>query len=136
MELLKFEDTCIIKRYGANPQPEPEIFEEPATSSSIEDDGWEEENEGDEDWDEEEPTIIYEGPCMYQEGGTGFNFPVIQHSAVVFLPNNDTIIEVNDEITITTRKERERKAYAQFVKDVKLPLHEKEYTRIELKQNI
>lgn len=131
MELLKFEDTCIIKRYGIPPNPEPEP--EPTPSPESEPSASEEE---DEDWDEEEGQTVYEGECMYQEAWTGFSYPVIEHSSVVFLPSNDTLIEVNDEILITTRKGRVRKAYAESVKDVKLPLHGKEVTRITLKQNI
>lgn len=107
MELLKFEDTCVISRAS-----------------------------GADEWDEESFEPIYEGACLYQEAWTDFYYPVVEHSSVVFLPSNDILIEINDEIVITTHKGRERKAYAQSVKDIKLPLYGQEVTRIVLKQNI
>lgn len=136
MELLKFEDSCVIKRYGVEPPPnsepvaETETETEPVTESDEQDE--------DEDWDEEEGTgiTIYEGACLYEEAGTGFYYPVQEHNAMVFLPSNDVLIEVNDEVSITTFKGRTRKAYVESVRDVKTPLNAREVTRITLKENI
>ena len=120
MDLLKFEDTCTIKRYGIQPPPNTE----PVAES--------------EDWDEEDGNgvTIYEGACIYQEAGTGFYYPVQEHNAMVFLPSNDVLIEVNDEVSITTLKGRQRKAYVESVRDVKTPLNGREVTRITLKENM
>lgn len=108
MELLKFEDTCIISRPSGQKD----------------------------EWDDIAEENIYNGPCMYQEAWTDFNYPVEEHSSVVFLPSNDILINVNDKFSITTRKGRTRVAYAESIKDIKMPLYGKEYTRIALKQNV
>jgi hypothetical protein len=55
---------------------------------------------------------------------------------MVFLPSNDVLIEVNDEVSITTLKGRQRKAYVESVRDVKTPLNGREVTRITLKENV
>lgn len=120
MELLKFEDSCVIQRYGIPPNPAPEPIAES------------------EDWDEEEGTgtAIYEGACLYEEAGTDFRYPFQEHNAMVYLPSNNVSIEVNDEVSVTTFKGRTRKAFVASVRDVKTPLNGREVTRIELKENV
>lgn len=107
MRLIDFRDTCIIQRGGAEDEWENKL----------------------------NPDTIYEGACLYEEGGTGYSRSIITRAPTVFLPENDVLVMINDSVTITTEKGREIKAIAKIIRDVNLPWRAGiKCTRIELKQ--
>lgn len=107
MRIIGFRDTCTIERGG-----------------------------GKDEWDNTtNPTSVYSGACLYEEGGTGYSRSIITRSPTVFLPENDILVMINDSVTVTTEKGRVIKAVAEIVRDVNLPwMAGIKCTRIELKQ--
>ena len=108
MKIIDFRDTCVITR----------------------------DNGGRDKWDNEiAPQEIYSGPCLYEEGGTGYSRSIITRSPTVYLPGNDVMVAINDAISVTTEQGREIKAIAEIVRDINLPWQANiKCTRIELKQ--
>lgn len=108
MKIIDFRDTCVITR----------------------------DNGGRDKWDNEiAPKEIYSGPCLYEEGGTGYSRSIITRSPTVYLPGNDVMVAINDAIAVTTEQGREIKAIAEIVRDINLPWQANiKCTRIELKQ--
>lgn len=108
MILIKFQDTCVIER---------------PTGQTDE-------------WDNPVMDTIYEGACLFQEGGNSYIPPAIVKSAAVYLPSNDVLINVNDIITITTLSERVVKSSAATVRDIRFSsVDNHEYTFIGLKHS-
>ena len=107
MKFIGFRDTCVISR-----------------------------NTGERDeWDNEVKTVVYQGPCLYEEGGTGYNRSFITRNPLLFLPKNSVLVNINDSVDITTEKGRSIRSVVQVVRDVNLPWSAQiEATRIELKQ--
>ena len=108
MKIIDFRDTCLITR---------------------------ETGERDE-WDNElDPQVIYSGPCLYQEAGTGYSRSIITRNPTVFIPGNDVMVFINDVVSISTEQGREINAIAETVRDINLPWQANiKCTRIELKQ--
>lgn len=108
MKIIDFRDTCVITR----------------------------DNGGRDKWDNEiSPQEIYSGPCLYEEGGTGYSRSIITRNPTVYLPGNDVMVAINDAIAVTTEQGREIKAIAEIVRDINLPWQANiKCTRIELKQ--
>ena len=107
MQFIGFRDTCTISR---------------------------ETGEKDE-WDNPIRTTIYSGPCLYEEGGTGYSRSIITRAPTVYLPENDILIYINDAVTVVTEMGREIRAVARIVRDVNMPWRVNvRVTRIELKQ--
>lgn len=85
--------------------------------------------------DNEIRETIYEGPCLYEEGGTGYSRSIITRAPSVYLPNNDVLVMINDHVVITTEKGRVIEANAKSVRDINMPWRENiEITKIEVKQ--
>lgn len=107
MQFIDFRDTCLIQRLTG----------------------------GKDEWDNPVRSDVYSGPCLYEEGGSGYARSIITRAPTVFLPENDAIVMINDAITITTEKGREIKAIVEIVRDINMPWRAGvKVTRIELKQ--
>ena len=107
MQFIDFRDTCVIKRGGRK-----------------------------DEWDNiVDAEVVYDGPCLYEEGGSGYARSIITRSPTVFLPGVDVQILINDAVTITTEFGRELKAVVRIVRDINMPWRTGvQITRIELKQ--
>lgn len=93
-------------------------------------------NGGRDEWDNPvNPEVIYDGPCLYEEGGTSYTRIFTMRNPTVFLPSNDAIVNINDAISITTERGREIESIVKIVRDVNMLWRENvRVTRIELKQ--
>lgn len=108
MKFIDFRDTCTIAR---------------ATG------------EKDGKWDNPLRTEIYSGPCLYEEGGTGYSRSIITRAPTVYIPGVDVQIAINDHVTVTTEFGREIAANAKIVRDINMPWRTGvRVTKIELKQ--
>ena len=108
MQFIEFRDTCVITR----------------------------DNGGRDEWDNEiSPQVIYEGPCLYEEGTAGSSRSLIARMPTVYLPENDALVMINDAISIVTEKGRKIDSIAKIVRDINMPWRTMtRITRIELKQ--
>lgn len=106
MRLIGFRDTCVIKRES-----------------------------GRDEWDNPAFESVYEGKCLYEEGGSYYSSQIFVKSPNVFIPKIDKLVQVNDTISITTEYGRKVEGIAKAVRDINMPtVAFKELTRIELKQ--
>jgi hypothetical protein len=107
MELIKFEDSCVITR---------------ATGTKDE-------------WDNEIFETIYSGVCNYQEGGQT-SLSVVTRNDILYLPQNDVLIKRNDVVTATKgNKGRVIKGVVNTTpRDIRMPLSGDELTKVEIKQ--
>ena len=107
MQLIEFRDNCVISRGG-----------------------------GKDEWDNPtNPEIVYEGPCLYEEGGSGMSRSLIARMPTVYLPKNDALVLINDSVSIVTEKGRKIESVAKIVRDINMPWQsQQQLTRIELKQ--
>lgn len=107
MKFIDFRDTCVITR-------------------GAEEDEWE---------NSVDPPIVYEGPCLYQEGGTGYSRQFVTRTPTLFIPGVDVLVRINDAIEIKTEFGRKIKSLAKIVRDINMPWRtDVQLTRIELKQ--
>lgn len=88
------------------------------------------------EWDNpKDPEIIYDGPCLYEEGGTGYSRSIVTRSPTIFLPGVDVQIRINDAVTVITEFDRKIKSVVQIVRDINMPWRTGvKLTKIELKQ--
>lgn len=87
------------------------------------------------EWDNPIKTQVYSGPCLYEEGGTGYARSIITRAPTVFLPGVDVQILINDHVSVTTEFSRNIEAVVEIVRDVNMPWQSNvKVTRIELKQ--
>lgn len=107
MQLISFNDTCKISRKTGKKDEYGNFIED----------------------------IIYEGPCVYQEGGQMVTAGMVTLNPVLYLPINDAIIEINDSVEVNTESGRLIKSLAKVVRDVRMRAKKHlDITRIELKQ--
>lgn len=106
MQLIRFEDTCVIK-------------------SNL--------GEYDE-YDNPIQEVVYEGECCYQEGGYTNAQRMFMRNPIVFLPSVSTLVNANDVATIKTKFGRELSAIVNIPREVELPITRQRVTRLELKQ--
>lgn len=107
MKFIEFRDTCVIERGG-------------------------EKDEWDNPIDRE---LVYDGPCLYEEGGSGYSRSIITRSPTVYIPGVDVQVRINDAVTITTEFEREIRSVVRIVRDINMPWRTGvKITKIELKQ--
>ena len=108
MKLVDFRDSCVITR----------------------------DNGGRDEWDDRvNPSEIYNGKCLYEEGGASYSRIFTTRNPTVYLPLADGSVQINDAIVITTEFGREIKSIVKIVRDVNLPWQSNiKVTRIELKQ--
>lgn len=88
------------------------------------------------EWDEPvNPTLMYEGECLYEEGGTGYSRSIITRAPTLFIPGNHSDITINDAVTVNTEAGRKIKGIVEIVRDINMDWRAGvECTRIELKQ--
>lgn len=107
MQFIDFRDTCVISRGGTKDQWDNPVGAE----------------------------LVYEGPCLYEEGGTGYSRSMITLNPTLFIPGVDVQVKINDGIEIQTEFGREIKSVAKIVRDINMPWRSGvKVTRIELKQ--
>lgn len=108
MQFIDFRDHCVIKR---------------------------DTGERDE-WDNPiDPEVVYDGPCLYEEGGTSYSRIFTTRNPTIFLPGVDVLVMINDGVEITTEFGREIKSVVKAVRDINMPWRTQvKITRIELKQ--
>lgn len=93
-------------------------------------------NGGRNEWDNPiNPEMIYDGPCLYEEGGTGFARSIITRSPTIFIPGVEVQVRINDAVKVVTEFDREIKSVVRIVRDINMPWRTGvQLTRIELKQ--
>jgi len=108
MQFIEFRDQCVISR----------------------------DNGGRDEWDNPiNPEMVYDGPCLYEEGGTSYNRVFTTRNPTVFLPGVDVQVNINDAVSITTEFGREINSIVKVVRDINMPWRTNlKVTRIELKQ--
>lgn len=107
MQFIEFRDTCLIQR-----------------ETGVKD-----------EWDNSVKETIYNGECLYEEGGAGYSRSIITRSPTVFLPGVTVQVHINDSVTVTTEFGREIKSVARIVRDINMPWRTNvKVTKIELKQ--
>lgn len=86
-------------------------------------------------WDNPVRTPVYDGECLYEEGGTGYARSIITRRPTIYIPGVEVRVMINDYVEITTEFGRELKAVVETVRDVNMPWRANvKVTRIELKQ--
>lgn len=108
MKFIDFRDSCVITR----------------------------DNGGKDEWDNKlDPEVIYDGPCLYEEGGTGYSRSIITRAPTIFIPGVDVQVKINDAVTVTTEFDRVITSIVRIVRDINMPWRTNvKVTRIELKQ--
>lgn len=108
MKFIEFRDHCVITR----------------------------DNGGKDEWDNKlDPEEIYDGECLYEEGGTSYTRIFTTRNPTLFIPGVDVQIRINDAVTIETEFGREIKSIVKIVRDINMPWRTGvKVTRIELKQ--
>lgn len=107
MKFIEFRDSCIISRGGTKDEWDNPVGEE----------------------------IVYDGSCLYEEGGTSYTRVFTTRNPTVFLPGVDVQVRINDGVTITTEFGRVIKSVVKIVRDINMPWRTNvKITRIELKQ--
>lgn len=87
------------------------------------------------EWDNPERSVVYSGPCLYEEGGTGYSRSIVTRVPSVYLPGNDVMVMINDSVSVTTEHGREISAVVEIVRDINMPWRANlKCTRVELKQ--
>lgn len=113
MQFIGFRDTCVIERETRDAEGNPVRDE----------------------YDNPERSLVYDGECLYEEGGSGYSRSIITRNPTVYLPNNDVIVMINDKVTVQTEAGRTIESIVSIVRDVNLPWRANiKVTRIELKQ--
>lgn len=85
------------------------------------------------DWDNPIGEVIYEGECMFQQGGQT-SHSIITRNDKVYLPSNDVIIEANDVIDVVTARGRKRHGVVNLARDIEMQITKELLTEIEIKQ--
>lgn len=108
MKFIEFRDTCVISR----------------------------DNGGRDEWDNPvNPETIYAGPCLYEEGGTGYSRTFVTRNPLIFIPGVDVQVRINDSVEVTTEFGRVITSVSRIVRDINMPWRTNiKLTRIELKQ--
>jgi hypothetical protein len=75
--------------------------------------------------------VIYEGACLYEEGGASAS-RLITLNPLLFLPTNKVLVETNDIVDIVTSFGRKRNSLVRIARDIRT--RELSITRLELKQ--
>ena len=81
-------------------------------------------------YDEPIVEVIYDGACLYEEGGASAS-RLITLNPLLFLPTN-VLVETNDIVEIVTSFGRKRKSLVRIARDIRT--RELSITRLELKQ--
>lgn len=113
MKFIEFRDQCVIERQVKDENGKP-----------VKD-----------EWDNPVRETIYDGECLYEEGGTSYTRIFTTRNPTLFIPGVDVQIRINDYVTITTEFGREIQSIVKIVRDINMPWRTGvKLTRIELKQ--
>ena len=113
MKFIEFRDNCVIEREVKGPD-----------GKVIRD-----------EWDNPTREVIYDGSCLYEEGGTSYTRIFTTRNPTLFIPGVDVQIRINDHVTITTEFGRLIESNVKIVRDINMPWRTNvKVTRIELKQ--
>lgn len=106
MQLIRFEDTCVIKcNLGEYDEYDNPIQE-----------------------------VVYEGECCYQEGGYSNAQRMFVRNPILFLPEVSVLVNANDDVEVTTKFGRKLVAVVARPREVEMPITRQRVTRLELKQ--
>lgn len=106
MEFIGFRDSCLIQR-----------------------------TTGKDEWDNPIRETIYDGECLYEEGGTGYSRSIITRSPTIYISGVDVQVNINDAVKVTTEYGREIESVVRIVRDINMPWRAGvNVTKIELKQ--
>lgn len=91
---------------------------------------------GKDEWDNSILTTVYEGPCIYEEGGVSYSNQLVTRKPSLYVPDwTEDLIFINDHVTVTTESGRQIVAVVRNVRDIHLAvIVQRKMTRIELKQ--
>lgn len=91
---------------------------------------------GKDEWDNAVLTPIYEGICLYEEGGVSYSNQLVTRRPTVYIPEwTADLIYINDHVSIETETGRVIEAVVRSVRDIHLAsIVQRKMTRIELKQ--
>lgn len=113
MRLVDFRDSCVISRELKDQDGKPIRNE----------------------WDEPTRTEIYNGACLYEEGGASYTRIFTTRNPTIYIPLADGSVQINDSVVITTEFGRVLNAVVKIVRDVNMPWQSGiKVTKIELKQ--
>lgn len=106
MELIKFDDSCIIERKGGNDKYDNPIVE-----------------------------VIFEGGCLYQEDSTFTAQGMVVNRASLFI-KGEVGAKINDFVNIRTKQIDEIATVVEDVDILTLPITGNTITRLSLKQGL
>lgn len=107
MQLIDFNDTCIISRYIGK--------KDEFGNFDVE--------------------IVYEGACLYQESGQVLSYSIITRNPSLYIPSNKALVNMNDSVKVTTQTGRVIESRVLIARDVRLrATTHLDITKIELKQ--
>lgn len=91
---------------------------------------------GKDEWDNPVRTVIYDGACLYEEGGVSFSNQIVTRRPTFYIPDQAAdLIYINDHVEITTETGRLVSGVVRIVRDIHLAsIVQRKMTRIELKQ--
>ena len=107
MKFIDFRDHCVIER----------------------------ETNREDEWNNRARETIYDGECLYEEGGSSYSRTFTTRTPTLFIPGVDVQVRINDHVKIETEYGREINSIVKIVRDINMPWRTGvKVTRIELKQ--
>lgn len=91
---------------------------------------------GKDEWDNPIRSTIYEGACLYEEGGVTYASQLVTRRPTFYIPEwTSELIYINDFVEITTETGRVISGVIRTVRDIHLAsIVQRKLTRVELKQ--
>ena len=106
MQMIRFEDTCVIKRNMG----------------------------GYDEYDNPLQEVVYADKCCYQEGGYSNAQRMFMRNPILFLPEVLVLVDANDIVEVTTKFGRKLAAVVARPREIEMPITRQRVTRLELKQ--
>lgn len=86
------------------------------------------------EWDNPLVDTVYTGSCLYEEKtSTSYPSGVVTRTPLLFIPQGDYTVEINDSVQVTTQNGRSENAVVRLVRDINIA--GMKCVRIELKQS-
>lgn len=91
---------------------------------------------GKDEWDNSVRQTVYEGSCLYEEGGVSYSNQLVTRRPTFYIPEwTSELIYINDFVEITTETGRVISGVIRTVRDIHLAsIVQRKLTRVELKQ--
>lgn len=86
---------------------------------------------GYDEYDKAITSEVYSGPCLYEEGGSNRSYRYYTRNPLLFLPENDALVNINDVVEVHVEKGRVIKAIVRIPRDI--DYDGLKCTRLELK---